>query len=88
MAAPLDVYRELGRRAVDDLSVATRKSDPMRGEDPISVLRRGVTLHEVDVGARPETIPELLKLTRGQRIVPVIVAGGKVEIAPDGGSPI
>ncbi|HYV57129.1 MAG TPA: glutaredoxin family protein [Candidatus Nitrosopolaris sp.] len=61
-----------------------RYCDAKRSE----LLRRGVTLHEVDVGARPETIPELLKLTRGQRIVPVIVAGGKVEIAPDGGSPI
>ena len=40
------------------------------------------------VSARPEAIPELLKLTQGRRIVPVIVAGGRIEIAPDGGSQI
>ena len=51
-------------------------------------MRRGLTLREVDVSARPEAIPELLKLTQGRRIVPVIVAGGRVEIAPDGGSQI
>jgi glutaredoxin 3 len=52
------------------------------------LVRRGVAWREIDVGARPEAIPELLKLTRGRRIVPVIVAGGRVEIAPDGGSPL
>ncbi len=47
---------------------------------------RGVKCREIDVGTRPEVIPELLKLTRGRRIVPVIVEGGRVEIAPAGGT--
>ena len=59
-----------------------RYCDAKRAE----LLRRGVTLREVDVSARPEAIPELLKLTQGRRIVPVIVAGGCIEVAPDGGS--
>jgi len=66
----------------------TRAGCPYCDAKRAELLRRGVTLHEVDVGARPEAVPELLKLTRGQRIVPVIVAGGRVEIAPEGGSPV
>ena len=61
-----------------------RYCDAKRAE----LLRRGLTLREVDVSARPEAIPELLKLTQGRRIVPVIVAGGRIEIAPEGGSQI
>ncbi len=48
---------------------------------------RGVAVREIDVVARPDAVPELLKLTRGRRIVPVMVEGGRIEIAPDGGSP-
>lgn len=48
---------------------------------------RGVACREIDVAARPEVIPELLKLTRGRRIVPVIVEDGRIEIAPAGGTP-
>ena len=47
---------------------------------------RGVECREIDVGARPDVIPELLKLTRGKRIVPVIVESGRIEIAPGGGT--
>ena len=52
------------------------------------LLGRGAVVREVDVTARPEVIPELLKLTKGRRIVPVIADGARIEIAPDGGSPV
>jgi glutaredoxin len=52
------------------------------------LARRGVRVREIDVGVHPEAIPELLKLTRGRRIVPVIAEGGRIEVAPEGGSPI
>jgi glutaredoxin 3 len=45
----------------------------------------GVTFTEVNVSERPEVIPELLKLTKGKRLVPVIVQGGRISIAPEGG---
>ena len=45
-----------------------------------------VAYREIDVSRRPETIPELLKLTRGRRIVPVVVEGGRIRIAPEGGT--
>jgi glutaredoxin len=47
---------------------------------------RGVAWREVNVSERPEAIVELLKLTRGRRVVPVVVDGARIEIAPDGGS--
>lgn len=46
---------------------------------------RGVAFREINVTERPEVIPELLKLTRGKRLVPVIVEGARVEVAPEGG---
>ncbi len=40
---------------------------------------------EINVTEKPEVIPELLKLTKGQRKVPVLVQGSRVTIAPEGG---
>lgn len=50
------------------------------------LVQRGVPFREIDVGARPETIPELLKLTRGRRVLPVLVEDGRIAVAPAGGS--
>jgi glutaredoxin 3 len=47
--------------------------------------QRGVEFTEVNVSERPEVIPELLKLTKGKRLVPVIVEGASISIAPEGG---
>ncbi len=47
---------------------------------------RGVAVRELNVDERPEVIPELLKLTRGRRVVPVVVEAGRIVVAPDGGS--
>jgi glutaredoxin len=56
--------------------------DAKRGE----LVARGVAWREIDVREHPEAIAELLKLTRGRRIVQVLVDGGRIEIAPGGGS--
>ncbi len=45
----------------------------------------GVAFVEVNLTDHPEAIPELLKLTRGVRVVPVLVEGGRISVAPDGG---
>lgn len=50
------------------------------------LVARGRPFTEIDVGARPECVPELVKLTRRRRIVPVVVDGPHIEIAPDGGT--
>jgi glutaredoxin 3 len=49
---------------------------------------RGVAVREIDVTVRPQAVTELLKLTNGRRIVPVIVEAGTIAIAPNGGSEI
>ena len=46
----------------------------------------GVAFREVDLIREPQAIPELLKVTGGRRIVPVLVREGRIEIAPGGGS--
>jgi len=46
---------------------------------------KGVAFAEVNVSERPEVIPELLKLTKGKRLVPVIVEGARISVAPEGG---
>lgn len=51
-----------------------------------ALAARGAAVREIDVSARPQAVTELLKLTGGRRIVPVIVEGGTIAVAPDGGS--
>lgn len=50
------------------------------------LLARDVALTEVDVTEHPEAVPELLKLTKGARRVPVVVEAGRISVAPEGGS--
>lgn len=45
-------------------------------------------VEEVNLTRSPQAMTELLKLTDGRRIVPVIVRGAKIEVAPDGGSEV
>jgi glutaredoxin len=47
---------------------------------------RGAHVTEIAVGTQGPAVTELLKLTGGRRIVPVIVEDGRVAVAPDGGS--
>ncbi len=47
--------------------------------------RRKVAYVEVDLAKEPGRIPELLKLSNGERVTPVIVTGGKVTIGFKGG---
>jgi glutaredoxin 3 len=65
----------------------TRAGCPFCAAKRAELAARGTPFREIDVGAQPEVIPELLKLTRGRRVVPVTVDGARIEIAPAGGSP-
>lgn len=47
--------------------------------------RRRIAYTEVDVDKQPERIPELLKLSNGERVTPVIVENGTVTIGFKGG---
>jgi len=50
------------------------------------LVERGSPFTEIDLAARPECVPELVKLTGRRRIVPVLVDGPRIQIAPDGGT--
>ena len=42
--------------------------------------KQGVEFHEIDVSLHPEAVPELERLTGGERITPVVVENGQVTI--------
>ena len=46
----------------------------------MDLRRRKVAYSEIDVAKQSDKIPELLALTDGERITPVIVEGGQVTI--------
>lgn len=48
--------------------------------------RNKVQYTEIDVSKQPEKIPDLLALTNGERVTPVIVANGKASIGFKGGN--
>jgi hypothetical protein len=50
------------------------------------IERSGERLVEVNLSRAPQAMTEFLKLTAGQRIVPVVVRAGRISIAPDGGT--
>lgn len=43
-------------------------------------------VEEVNLTSEPQAMTEFLKLTAGRRIVPVLVRGASIEIAPHGGT--
>lgn len=64
----------------------TRTGCPFSDAKRAELAERGVSVREIDVAARPQAVAELMKLTGGRRIVPVVVEDGRVRVAPDGGS--
>jgi len=66
--------------------VYTRAGCPHCDAARADLTARGVAFRVIDIGRQPEAIPELLKLTRGRRVVPVIVDRGRIEVAPAGGT--
>ncbi len=43
-------------------------------------------VEEVNLTKEPQAMTEFLKLTGGRRIVPVVVRGALITVAPDGGT--
>ena len=64
----------------------TKTGCPFSAAKRVELAARGVAVREIDVTERPQDLVELLKLTGGRRIVPVIVEAGVIAVAPDGGS--
>jgi glutaredoxin 3 len=72
-------------RMADKVTLYVKTGCPYCAAKRLELSERGVTFTEVNVSEHPEVIPELLKLTKGQRLVPVIVEGSRIRIAPEGG---
>lgn len=68
------------------VTLYTRASCPFSARLRDELERRGARFAEVDVETRPERVPELVKLTGGRRIVPVLVDGATIAVAPQGGT--
>lgn len=51
-----------------------------------SLTAAGERFTEVNLSREPQATTELLKLTAGRRVVPVLVRAGRIEIAPAGGT--
>ena len=46
--------------------------------------KQGVAFHEIDLTVHPEAVPELERLTGGERITPVVVEGETVTVGYHG----
>ena len=51
-----------------------------------AIVAAGDRVVEVNLSREPQAMTEFLKLTGGRRIVPVLVRGGRIEVAPEGGT--
>lgn len=72
MPAPVLLYSRAGCPHCDAMRTA--------------LAARNVTVEEIDVEVDRRAVVELLKLTDGRRVVPVVVEDGNILVAPDGGS--
>jgi glutaredoxin len=64
----------------------TRAGCPYCDAMRAALAARGASVVEIDVEADRRAVVELLKLTGGCRVVPVMVEDGRILVAPDGGS--
>jgi glutaredoxin len=64
----------------------TRTGCPFCDAKRAELVARGTTVREVNLSDRPQAVAELMKLTDGRRIVPVVVDGTRIDVAPNGGS--
>ena len=46
---------------------------------------RGITYQEISTHNNPKAVAEVMRLTQGEGIVPVVVAGDKVQVGFGGG---
>jgi glutaredoxin len=67
-------------------TVYTRTGCPFCAALREDLESRDVTYREINVSDHPERIPELLKLTGGRRVVPVLVDGRGISVSPRGGT--
>lgn len=68
------------------VTLYTRDGCPHSARLRETLAEAGDRVTEVNLSREPQATTELLKLTGGRRIVPVVVRGGRISVAPDGGT--
>jgi len=68
------------------ITLYTRDGCPHCERVRAELAASGERVTEVNLTREPQAITELLKVTGGARIVPVVVRGTTIEIAPSGGT--
>ncbi|MFL2644340.1 MAG: UXX-star (seleno)protein family 2 [Dehalococcoidia bacterium] len=71
--------------ATGDILIYTHPDCAFSAAAKADYRRSKVPYTEIDLAKQPEQIPELVKLTDGERITPVIVENGAVTIGYKGG---
>lgn len=70
------------------VTLYTRDGCPFCERMRTRLEEEGGRLEVVNLSRTPQALTELLKLTGGRSVVPVVVRGTKIEVAPEGGSPV
>lgn len=68
------------------VTLYTRDGCPHCDHQRAAVVAAGDRVVEVNLSREPQAMTEFLKLTGGRRIVPVLVRGARIVVAPDGGT--
>jgi glutaredoxin len=68
------------------VTLYTRDGCPHCDRQRAAVVAAGDRVVEVNLSREPQAMTEFLKLTGGRRIVPVLVRGARIVVAPDGGT--
>ena len=68
-----------------EIVVYTHPDCPFSAQAKMHYRRQRVAYTEIDVSKQPERIPDLLALSGGERITPIIVEDGAVTIGFQGG---
>lgn len=84
MVATVEDYFKLRRRKLTEgtSSIVIYTHPDCQGCDMVldDLDAKGTTYQQIDVTEHPEAIPELLRLTGGERVTPVVVDGDTVSI--------
>lgn len=68
-----------------EIILYTHPDCPFSAQAKMHYRRQRVAYTEIDVSKQPDKVPELLELSGGERITPIIVENGTVTIGFDGG---
>ncbi len=78
------MYQPLAQQSTATIVLYTHPDCNYSDAQRADYVKDGVNFFEIDVTVHPDKIPELERLTGGERITPVIVEGDKVTVGYHG----